>query len=243
MDPEYLRLYREYAKAIQMYEIARQKRQLDRKRLIDKRNMPPPVRRPVGSPADFQIHQSTPPPIQPLTKKRPEQKIYMGEILGYAKIIPSSPPSSVNNQDVDIDIDKLYDNISLKLYWNAQTHYENCKRAFFNYARRKNLAEHKEKAQQEAAHIANLQLLGVDNNDAQFDALKREVEAACKNALALYRTAPKPKSDAMKVILLENLADAMLVGLDSDGSLTVRSMIDEMHLLMNTNAIKVDKIM
>jgi len=47
----------------------------------------------------------------------------------------------------------------------------------------------------------------------------------------------------MKVILLENLADAMLVAIDDQGSQTARSMTDEIHILMQTNAIKVQKTM
>ena len=238
MDPEYLRLYHEYAAAIQMFEIARQKRQRDREQLTARRNSPPPVRRPVGSPTNFWISQDAP-TVSAATTKPPERKIYMGEILGWATIVPASASYPAGGGGEQIDLSKFYDDLSRQLYWNAQKHYQDCKRAFFDYVRRQNISEHREKARDEAMHVANLQMLGVETQGNQFTGLKQEIEAACRNALALYRSAPNPKSDAMKIILLENLADAMLVGLDDGSSSTVSAMVDEMNTLINLNLLKV----
>lgn len=253
MDPKYQRLYLEYSKSMRMFAIARQKRQLERKRLTDRRNTPPPVRRPVGSPASFRIEQSMPPHVMPTVQSRPDRKVYLGETLGWAIISSSMPFANrvaVEDQEIEMDIDRLFEKTSINLFRNVRSHYLKSKRAFFDYVqrdnyldkvRRENIVEHQQRARQGLAHIANLQQLGVGHNDAEFISLKREIGAACQYALALYRNAPKPTSDAMKIILLENLADAMLVGLIEEGNATARAMTDEMNLLINTNAVKIVK--
>lgn len=235
-DPKYLRLYHEYSKAIRGFDNALRDRQRVRRQLSARRNMQPQVRRPVGSPANYRIPQSSP-TRSPATKKPRERRIYLGDILGWAKIVYTSPDTQKKDPSIDLDESKLYDTTSQHLYWNAKNHYKKCKRAFFDYARRQNIDLHKQRAAQEASHVANLQLLGADDGEADFEGIRREVEAACRNALALYRTAPKPKTDEMKIILLENLADAQLVGLETP---VVHSMTVEMNMLLSAGSVKID---
>jgi hypothetical protein len=95
-----------------------------------------------------------------------------------------------------------------------------------------------ERAADAATHKANLQILGMDADGGSLDELRTEVEAACRNALELYRNAPQPKSDDIKVVLIENLADAQLTGLESP---TVASMETELGTLVKSGAVKLGR--
>jgi len=119
----------------------------------------------------------------------------------------------------------MYDEISLQLYWNVKMEYEEAKRAFFDYVRRKNFfddvrqknIEHsKEKARAALDRAANLQLFGLDHDaDDEIEAAREEVQVAYENAWKLYQTSSSKDSIGMKLLLLNTLADAQFVGLES----------------------------
>lgn len=254
-DPRFIMVYREYARAIRGYENAIRDRRRVRKHLRARRLGQARVRRPVGSPADFRIPQEPARPAPPAAPARAvERRIYLGEILGWATIRFSPTVTPQADSVTDLDTDKLYDTTSLHLYWNAKRHYEKCKREFFEHARRQNrlpgeradraeslardLERHRQRAARAAIHQANLQFLGADNGEGSLDQMRSEVEAACRNALELYRNSPQPKSDDIKVVLIENLADAQLVGLESP---TVSSMETELGTLVKSGAVKLGR--
>jgi hypothetical protein len=232
VDPQYLRLYQEYSKAIKAYDNALKDRQKVRKQLSAKRGVPAQPRHPVGAvPGRRPVV-----PVRRVAPARPSHRgIYLGPILGWAKVIYTRPPEPLPDPTANADWDKLYDRISQQLYWNAKSHYEKCKRAFFDYVRQQNIDVHRERAQNEAEHLANQQLLGIDDEDTGMEPLRQEIEKVCQNALGLYRTAPTPKSQKVIETLLESLADAQFVGLESP---TVTSMEDAMQSLFQSGAIR-----
>ena len=251
-DPKYLQLYHDYARAIRVYENALAERKRVRN-LFAVRSSPVLKafdqwnRRPGGSPAGYRA-QSLHKPKQPVQHRGAvsERKIYMGEILGWAKIVGTSPGLPVTEEsEGGVDIDKLYDSVSLRLYWNAKLDYQKCKKAFFDYVRgqnrelwEQNLDHHRKQAAEALGHGANMQFLGIDSDDAMAEA-KREVEAACRNAWALYHSSPSPKSRKAKVLLLESLADAQLVGLD-ESSIT-KVMHQELMRLTSAGEIQLSR--
>ena len=64
------------------------------------------------------------------------------------------------------------------------------------------------------------------------------MEGACRNAWGLYQSSPAPKSQAIKVLLCENLADAQFVGLESP---TTHSMHQEIMRLVNSGEAEQEK--
>ena len=235
-DPQYLRLYHEYSNAIRAYENALRHRQHVRRQLSARRRAQAPVRRPVGSPVNYRIPQST--AVRPPAGTRPpERRIYLGDILGWAKITYTSPPvTPMQDPAADFDVNKLYDTTSMHLYWNAKNHYQKCKQAFFDYVRRRNIDLHKQRAVEGLSHAANLQFRGADGDESVLEGVRREVEGACQNALAVYRSTQDPTNDEVKTILVENLADAYLVGLAGS---TVNSMEEELNSLIRTGSVTI----
>lgn len=239
-DPRYLRLYQDYSKAIRAFEIATQNRGRVRDQLAVDRS---PViqalrqreRRPVGSPPDTRIPAESPTPPAPRPAP-PPRRIYLGNVLGWAEIVYTSPQVPEPEPDGGIDVDKLYDQTSLHLYWNAKTHYLKSKRAFFDHVRRQNVDLHRERATDALSHGAHLQFLGLDeSDDPEFiREAKREVEAMCQNAWALYQSGDEKKSPEMKVLLLKSIADAQFVDLESA---TVQTMTNEMKRLFSNGEI------
>jgi hypothetical protein len=221
-DVRFLELYREYAKAIRAFENATKDRRRVRAQIAARRKAPPAPRRPVGSPPGYRIPAAPQrPAARPAPKK--ERRIYLGKILGWAKIVYTSPPlNEAPDASAFFDSDALYDETSLRLYWNAKKHYLECKKAFFDYARqttndvrRERIREHLEQAKAEADHLANLQYLGAEDTDETgLEAIQAEVEAACKEAWAIYQRTPDPKSDAVKLELVDVQVDAQLTGAD-----------------------------
>lgn len=240
-DPQYMQLYNEYAKAIQAFENATLDRRRVRDRLAVERQpvlqiLDDWMRRPVGAPWEARIAAREPePPPEPRLPAKP-RRFYMGPILGWAKIIPTSPPKAVEEPGVELDLDKLYDEASLRLYWNAKKHYEECRRAFFSYVRKQNISVRRERARGQIVHGSNLQLLGLDDDeDPEFmKEARREVEAMCRDAWSLYRSDGTEKSDEVKALLLESLAEASFVGLESS---TVQAMLQELERLSESGAL------
>jgi hypothetical protein len=239
-DVKYQQLYREYANAIRRYDNAIKDRRRVRARVEAKRRAAPLPRRPVGSPRGFRIPQAPPRPAQRPPKQR-ERRIYLGKILGWAKIVHTAPPVSDSpDPDALFDSDRLYDSTSLKLYQNAKLHYESCKKAFFDYVRRQNIDVHHQRAEAAVGHAANAQLLGDDSAaEKAIEEAQGEVEQACRNAWAVYQRSPSPKSDSVKVLLLEHLGEAQLMGLDDRD--ICKSMQMEAQRLLKAGVLRIGK--
>lgn len=239
-DPNYLRLYREYANAIQGFENAVRDRRRVRNRLAVKRS---PVlhaleqwqRRPVGSSREVRVARE--PEGEPQASPKPHARhIYLGEIHGWATVVPSGALEVDPDFGPDLDAEELYDRLSLELYWNARSHYHTCKRAFFDYVRRQNIALHRAQAREALAHGADRQLLGLDDQGKGFlEEARREVERACESAWKLYQSSPSPKSFQAKVLLAESIADAQYVDL---GGPTVQAMESELSHQVSCGAVK-----
>jgi hypothetical protein len=213
-DPVYLQLYQDYAKAIRAYSNAIESRKRVRESLEAKRKKPPPLRRPVGAPPSHVKHSLTQTRAAS-TANPPKRRIYMEEILGWATLTASAPIESKPDPAADFDVDKLYDKTSLELYWNAKTYYERTKKAFFDYVHKQNLQLHRERAKSALSDAAYLQLLGVNGADEKYiEEAKKEIEQACQNAWRLCQTSATPKSQEMKILILESLAEEQFVGLD-----------------------------
>jgi|GEM_PF-6859979 len=93
-------------------------------------------RRPVGSPDGFTIPRSATSKIAP-TPAPQEMSVYLGKILGWAKLAGISRPlPDAADPTAEFDVDSVYDRIQLQLYWNAKNYYEKWKKDFFDYVRR-----------------------------------------------------------------------------------------------------------
>jgi hypothetical protein len=236
IDPKYLRLYQEYSSAIRAFENATKDRSRVRSQLKRQRTASPKPRRPVGSPRDFRIPENVRPATRQATPA-PAKKIYLGKILGWAKIIYTTAPSVASSDPTRlIDPNKTHEAISLQMYWNAKNRYESSRQAFFDYVRRRNIEVHRGRAKQALSHAANLQILGAEGADeAAWEEAKLEVEKACQNAWAIYQGSPSPKTDEMKILLLESCADAQAIGLD--GSHILQTMEVEMLRAFNAGEL------
>lgn len=244
-DPEYLRLYQDYAWAIQALENAIKDHRRVRDQIAVARA---PVikaleqwgRRPVGSPPGTRIPSGRPDPAGGTAQAPRPHRIYMGAILGWATVVPTATVMPRQPADVSEDID-LDGSMRIRL-WSAKTHYEECKRAFFAHVRRRNIDLHRQRARGSLEYGGNLQLLGADDfadddDDPRFmkDA-RREVEAVCRNVWALYQSSGAKESSEMKVLLVESIADAQLVGLESP---ILGAMTSELYRLVESGDIEV----
>lgn len=226
LDPEYLRLYREYSKAIKAFDIAHEKRTQVRARFDKKRAASPVKRHPIGPRPNFDS-SSAPDAIAGYNSKPESREINMGKVLGWAKIINSSPKiPEGGDPTANFDSDALYDQTQLKLYLNAKRHYLNKKKAFFDYVRRggrnkgvrppvKDFRKNLTWAMTHAEAAVNNQLLGIDNEvEEGLRLAKMEVETAFYKAWENYQNSPNPKSTGEKKTLVKVLIEGQLVGLD-----------------------------
>ena len=242
LDPEYLRLYRQYAKSMQAFEIIVKKRSERRARWMASQGIPPAQRRPVGaSPAPGVSRASsggTPPAPRKATKG-----IYLGDILGWAKIIAdSSPIEEGADPTADFSASVIFDKVQLELYWNAKLHYEKCRKEFFDYVRRGLAGEYKSMSSAYQGNLrqakgylrtaAEMQWHGVVDaaSDAEIRKAELEVESACSRIWEIYQNNPEKRN--ARLMLLEGLVDAQLLGIDD--SPIVQKMMDELQRIIST---------
>jgi len=225
LDPHYLKLYRQYVKSMRAYDIALKKRREWRARWRERKNAQPVERRPVGSPPGYRRTEEPAAKRTAPVQTQRETKIYLGDILGWAKVIPTPQLEAGPDPTNDFDVDAVYDRVQLRLYWNAKMHYEKCKREFFDYARKvspnrkvkppkQNFRNNLDRARGHAQFVSDLQFLGVDEKaaDSSLKMMKLEVETACYKAWENYRN--NPESYDAKKDLVDVLVDAFLVGND-----------------------------
>jgi len=218
-DPEFQRLSRAFERAAQEYRVAIEQRKRARAQWENARALRrTTVRRPVGAPASVAL----PPPASAPAPARPSEgkpaRIYMGPILGWVVLRASTPVREADPEPLP-DVDAMFDQISMELYWRVKNRYEECKKALDDYVNRRKLQEHRDRARGALGQAANLQMLGLESEADRFieDAV-REVEDASENAWQLYQNSPSPKSRAAVVLLLGALADAQLVGAEGPAS-------------------------
>jgi hypothetical protein len=243
IDPEYMKRYRRYVKALKAYEILLKKRRETRARWQERQKKPSAPRRPVGSPPGSVQHRT--PPVKAGPRYKPqEMRVYMGKILGWAKLVGVSPPLPEGaDPAAEYNVDE---SIQLQIYWNAKIHYEKCKREFFDYARRgpksrggrrptrgyqKNLA----RARGYNEYAANLQFLGiVQASEAALENARREVETACYKLWDNYRDNPNDKQ-VIKELIRDGLVEAQLHGID-DSPIVIK-ITEEINHLVNSGKI------
>jgi hypothetical protein len=245
-DPEYLRLYRRYAKAIRAYESALKKRRQLRARRWSQKGIQAESRRPVGStPGRSKAAPSSTGSGRGYSQS--EMRIYMGEILGWARLVGISTPAPQSpDADSQFDSQAFDDRLNLNLYWNAKNHYLKCKKEFFDYVRRgqyqrggkrpsrgyrKNLA----RARGYNEYAANLQFLGiVQASEAALENARREVETACYKLWDNYRDNPNDKQ-VIKELIRDGLVEAQLHGID-DSPIVIK-ITEEINHLVNSGKI------
>lgn len=230
-DPKFQKLKAELEKATIAYKNAIQHRKRVRKMFEEKRTKPKPVRRPVGSPKDYRIPEETP-STQVSQQKPMDFKIYMGPILGWQKL-RAAPTISPSPPEEPFQVDKTFDQVSLKLYWNAKTHFQRCKDEFDKYIKQV-LDRKRIPARNAVTHQANMQILGI-SEVADFTEARSAVEKNCKEALVYYKSFPQDKPREAIIPLLENMADAQFVDLESD---TTSQMHSEMQILHNAGKLE-----
>jgi len=223
-DPRYRKLVEEYRAAFRQFKIAAENRKRVRDLLAVRRS---PVlralaqhqRRPVGSPADFRIPRQAPPAPRPINR-RPDRRIYLGPILGFATIIytPSVTPSA--EPDPWPEIEQVYGEMSRQLYWNAKAHLEKCEQALLDYT-------HRTETRADLRDAAAKQMLGIDDTDETMEALQRDVEVGCQKVWALYERDTE-KGEATMHLLLETLADAQFVGLESPTAKRMQGAVNDL---------------
>jgi hypothetical protein len=190
-------------------------------------------RRPVGSAGDYKISENT---IhkEKKTQKPEEFRVYMGDILGWQKLNPSpSVPESVSNEKFDTQ--KVFDEISLKFFWDARENYRRCKEALLKYVYYSTADTYDRKVRETLSFEATKQLLGIGSGEKALEAAKSEIEKKCKAALAYYRSSPEPKSREVIIVLLKSLTDANLVGLESK---TTEDMHTELGVLSGAGLLE-----
>jgi len=241
LDPEYLRLYRQYVKSMQAFEIMVRKRSEHRARWMASQGMPPTQRRPVGASPPPGISRTSSGGTLPASRKA-TKGIYLGDILGWAKIIvDSSPVEEGADPTADFSASVIFDKVQLELYWNAKLHYEKCRKEFFDYVRRGLAGEYKSMSSAYQGNLrqakgylrtaAEMQWQGVDDAaaDAEIRKAELEVESACSKIWEIYLKNPEKK--ITRLMLLEGLVDAQLVGIDD--SPIVQKMMDELQRILS----------
>lgn len=243
-DPTYLRLYQEFAAAIRAYERAVAERRKTRDMLAVRRS---PVllalqvleRRPVGMAVDaaLRAHAAAHRAAPAQTNAVPGQavhSVYLGPLLGWYRLRGASLPGEPALPESP-ERSRLYDQLSLELYWSAKRRYEEARAAFFAHVGRTNIATFRERAIGALGNAAHAQLLGADEfSEGVLEEARRHIEMACQSAWRIYEQAPRPKSAAVKILLLENVADSQFVGLDSA---TTQTMTAEVNRLLNAGEL------
>lgn len=224
LDPEYLRLYRRYAGALRAYENALRKRRQSRARWRERRKSAPAPRRPVGAPPGTQVPQAPVGTTGP-TLKSTENRVYLGKILGWGKLVGYSPPVMDKvDPTAKFDSDAFHDKVQLHLYWNAKNYYLKCKKEFFDYVRRgphnkggrrpkRNARPNLKVAKQYLGNAGTMQIFGFDEAaEAYIRNAQLEVENACYKLWDNYKNDPDNPEALYE--LIEGLADAQFVGID-----------------------------
>lgn len=241
IDPEYMRLYRRYVKAMKAYEILLEKRRASRAAYKKRKNQPAVPRRPVGSPPSAKKPVTTSAKTGKGTKPQ-DMRVYLGSILGWYTLVKTSPqiPSFTK---LDFDANAAFDRTQLRIYMNAKDYYLKCKKEFFDYARRgpgkrggrrpttgyqKNLA----RAKGHSEFAASAQMLGFDKMaENAIENMQREVESACYELWDNYRENPENKQ-VISDLINHGLVQAQLVGLDDSPIVTKIS--NEINKLINS---------
>jgi hypothetical protein len=246
LDPEYMRLYREYAKALKAYSIALQRRRRMRAG-FSRQKKPQEPRRPVGAPHDYQIPQNRPPARDRSNVTKPH-RVYLGSILGWVTLrAQSTSADDSRNPVADFDMSRFEDTVSQKLWLNAKDYYTKCKKAFFDYALRgvrgprrpprRDPRPNLRRARESTHHAANLGMLGLgESGEKAITNAAREVETACYKVWDNYVNSPKPKSRTVVLEMIGQLAEAQFYPLED--SRIVKKMTAEVSGLINSGQLK-----
>jgi len=238
MDPEYMRLYRAYAKAMGVLEVALDKRRRIRRQVAGRRTATAPLRRPVGVRPGAVLREvspaATPPP-----RPRP-MRVDMGPILGIQEFLARSAPHyEAPEPGLDFDTDALLDDVSLYQFRNAKADYEAARKAFFDYVRRMRsrafvmaglgARRHLAAAKRHLTYEAMDELRGADDTDP-LEGARAEVAAFCAEVWDAYQAAresPTAHKGLMAAVVEAQLVDATGVGVVPEMQREVNRLLDE----------------
>jgi hypothetical protein len=207
VDRQLGRLYTDYARTIRALDIAL----TDRKRRRPAPAAQAPIKTPVGAPSSYAA-PAAPPQARP--GARPEMRIFLGPILGWAKVIgnwesyrePADPTAWFRASS-------LYDEITDTHLQRTMNEYLAARQAFFDYVRKLDVASHYAAAKELLNSAATDQFFGIDEaSQAKIEDAKAEVSAALELELKQYRATPAPRSDESTKRFIGAVAAAQLVG-------------------------------
>ncbi|MEE8160158.1 MAG: hypothetical protein V3T61_00830 [Acidobacteriota bacterium] len=162
----------------------------------------------------------------------------MGKILGWATIQGVSVPDPEPEPEPEFDVDRMVDYLSLGFYRNAKEHYLRAKRAFFDFARRSQIREARNRARQNTRHAANLQMLGVESSESIMRPAQEEMKVASHAAWRIYQSSRDPKSDEAKAVLVQVLSEAQLVGVENVDPAIMEKIQKEVNKLIDSGQLK-----
>jgi hypothetical protein len=167
----------------------------------------------------------------------------MGRILGWTEFEHRASPPELADPTASFDPAPIFDEIELKLYIRDRERYEAARRAFFEHARHlanrqrlHRMQAHIRRSESRLADAADALIRGADGKaEEAWDEAKAEVEAACREAWAVYgrgpdRAASPAQHSARAGVLLGAASRAQAFGSEVEGErmlVLARAQVDE----------------
>lgn len=226
IDAEYMRLYREYVKAMRALEIGLERRRRIRRQIGERRKAQPRARRPVGIRPGAVLREAPAAPAPP-PPKPPPLRVDMGPILGVQEFgTTATDRSTVIDPALDIDTDALLDRVTLQEFRRTKAHYQEARKAFFDYVRRLRsravvmagleARRHLATAKRHLSYAALDQWHGHDAAaDDLLEAAGAEVLDYCAKIWEAYQKARE--SPVARKVLMAALAEAQALNVDDEG--------------------------
>lgn len=238
-DADCTSCHESYRKAVIALEVAVDRRRRIRRQIAGRRKPSSGPRRVIGVRAGAQHYEGPMGPPAPRPAP-PPFRVYMGDILGLQafRALPSDP-SGGTDPAFDFDMDALMEESARRAIVRARRWVEETRKTLYECERRKRTEvfrrsaararQHLKRAGDYVAYEANLQLLGLDNPDADpMEDARAEVVAFCGEIWHAYQSARE--SPVAHKALIAAVAEAQLVGADEDGA--VPDMLKEVYRLV-----------
>jgi hypothetical protein len=246
LDPEYLRRYRRYVKAMRSYELLLKKRKETRAQWGNQQKQPETPRRPFGAPKDYRPSQavgSTEGSTTGMSGKNSEFTFATKDGRFGTKLTPQDLSDVLS----EFSASDVHNEINRQIYLRAKDYYLKCKKEFFDYAFRrgprppglkpprqrfeKNLNSAKRYLQDAVAP----QAFGFNElAEKSIQNAQREVETACYKAWENYQNNPDDKGVVEE--LFDVAADAQYLPLAN--SPIVQKISNEISSILNSGKIK-----
>jgi len=254
LNPQYLRLYGNYSKAMRDLEKARKrKRNYEAKKAA--RDFLRPLnslnRRPVGAPVGYRPPSGAEQRVHPVANiPKTGHRIDMGPIIGIIELRPAPSLRPGPDPTAFFDPNQGEDNYEKMLFENAYANYWHHRKAFFDFMRNQKFLNEVRKeeikkyfrlAGQEAEYQAQLQLLGAEGDEMKN--FKEHIQKACEHMHAIYRNTPKikepnplnpnnpvetdmPESKEVMIQILNCAEKAQLAGLEAGAAKSLYDVIN-----------------